>query len=61
MNEILYSKFKRILLVKDKSIEEFIFYQGDLSNADFETDWRFKEVPGKRNQLEFIELVYLNK
>lgn len=61
MNEILYSKFKRSMFVKDKFVDGFIFYRGDLSNADFETDWRFKEVPGKRKQVEFIELVYLNK
>jgi len=39
-----------------KSLE---FFYGDLSLAgiDFKTDWRFCEVPGKRNQVKFLGTV----
>ena len=38
-------------------VKELNFYMGDLSNEDFENDYRFKEVKDKRKQLKFLGLV----
>lgn len=35
-------------------INEIIYYAGDMSNVDLADDWRFKRVPGKRDQLIFL-------
>lgn len=43
--------------------QEYLFYQGDLTNTNFSNDWRFKEVTergeygGLRKQCEFKGLV----
>lgn len=36
---------------------EIRYYKGDLSSVDVSTDWRFKEVPGKRKESKFLGLV----
>lgn len=39
---------------------DFSFYKGDLSNVDFETDWRFKAVQGKRKTASFLGITETN-
>lgn len=38
-------------------VTELNFYAGDLSDADFAKDDRFKEVPKRRKQVEFLGIV----
>ena len=55
---ITWSKFKLVYKSeKGDWLTDFIYYMGDLSGVDFANDWRFKEVEGKRKQVQFIELV----
>lgn len=54
----LYSVFKHEFINdKGKWVSEYNFYLGDLSEEDFKNDWRFKEVVGKRAELQFLGLV----
>lgn len=39
---------------KQKWVTELVFYKGDLSKVDLATDWRFREVKGKRSQLKYL-------
>lgn len=40
---------------------EKVYYKGDYRNTDLKSDWRFKEVPGKRKELKPTRLVYTTK
>ena len=61
---VLLTKFyvetlkKNPVTLQKEWVGEMIYYYGDLRNADFENDWRFKACPTRKQAL-FIDV--LNK
>lgn len=48
-----FSEVKKELVWKKHTF----LYMDDLSNVDMTTDWRFKNVEGKRRKCEFLGLI----
>lgn len=48
---------ERYDLKTESWLKETIYYYGDFTNVDLNTDWRFREVPNKRKQLIFLGFV----
>lgn len=58
-NYTIWSKFKNCYKnLEGKWEKRIVFYYHNLENVDFNNDWRFKEVKGKRKVLEFLELEF---
>jgi hypothetical protein len=56
---VFESEFKTKIDDKSQWVKDLQFYMGDLSKdlIHYETDWRFKEVLGKRKQVKFLGTV----
>jgi len=46
-----FYKYICIHLVNNEWVKENFWYAVDPKTVDFDNDWRFKEIPGKRMQL----------
>lgn len=57
---MIWSQFENEYFNGEEWIKENIYYMGDLTkdSIDYTTDWRFKEIEGKRKQVKFIKLKY---
>jgi hypothetical protein len=55
-DEETWSAFQRVSIKDNELVADLIFYKGDFKNVDPKTDWRLKEVVGKRKELKFLGL-----
>lgn len=53
----IWSVFNADILIEKNLVNKTFLYRHDLSTIDFENDWRFSTVHGKRENVKFLGLI----